>query len=640
MSVTFAPQSNIILCHVPFAGSVNHNLYFKPTSSKTSAQLRDEYFEGLKDKQIFDRYTYVRKDNSIKIYLNYELAKNYNYCYYQNYQATGYNKTYYCYIVKHEYVNENCTRIYIQTDSWQTYFEDVLKDTTSMSYIDRAHVSKSDDVIGRYLEPEGLEHGEYLVGGLCDESNLDIFPSDLKQQIEATVEIKTKDGTTETVGDTVNVRLKGMIVIGFSTPIRSPSGDANSIFGYTDILGGSYTGLRYVAFANTTMATRFLRYADSLAQGDAIYTMFMVPYSITSWTRFNLPEFISIDNEDHQSVAQYGPLFWYVPNTVIVKEFTQIAGSVGTFVSFKYKKSDGSYTPHNNKLYTGEYNNLLLTDLNGHAGTYFFEDFKDGTHCSFDIKGVISQGCSIVAVPQSYKGTSGDNYNECLQLVKLPTCAWTTDTYTNWLTQTAVSRQTELNYAKDKYNIKNTRIAKDALVDTANSIFGGGGDGETFNPNIIQAVIGAADAVATAAIDYYENETDYAKKVADINNEVYEHSLIPNKAQNTAATPDVMFALGKSNFCLYNMKITGEYAKKIDNFLDRYGYSLAREGKLTDYISTRSKWNYIKCVECNIKNNSIPDENLREIKQLFEGGVTLWHNADNIFRYDLGSSNT
>ena len=127
-------------------------------------------------KQTFTDYTYLRKDNAIKIELNYELAKNYNYLYYDNITQTNTgltNKRIFAFITRMEYVNENTTKLYIQTDVIQTYLTEILSDTTSVSYINKQHVKKSDDIIGKYLLDEGIQGSEYVKSQLLDETDYD-----------------------------------------------------------------------------------------------------------------------------------------------------------------------------------------------------------------------------------------------------------------------------------------------------------------------------------------------------------------------------------------------------------------------------------------------------------------------------------
>ena len=49
-------------------------------------------------------------------------------------------------------------------------------------------------------------------------------------------------------------------------------------------------------------------------------------------------------------------------------------------------------------------------------------------------------------------------------------------------------------------------------------------------------------------------------------------------------------------------------------------------------INNRPTWNYVKTLACNI-NANIPQADLAEIKDMFNSGITLWHNTTNFKNY-------
>ena len=74
MSITMKPQSAIRLIDVPFEKDGGHTLYF------TSAELQKQYYAGLAGYTVGENnYTYVRKDSLIRVGLNIELIRKYNY---------------------------------------------------------------------------------------------------------------------------------------------------------------------------------------------------------------------------------------------------------------------------------------------------------------------------------------------------------------------------------------------------------------------------------------------------------------------------------------------------------------------------------------------------------------------------------
>lgn len=83
------------------------------------------------------------------------------------------------------------------------------------------------------------------------------------------------------------------------------------------------------------------------------------------------------------------------------------------------------------------------------------------------------------------------------------------------------------------------------------------------------------------------------------------------------------------------MSIKNEYARVIDNFFSMYGYK-TNLVKLPN-LSNRSKWNYVKTINANILGD-IPQKDLQKIKDLFNNGITLWHNP--LYFLDYSQTNS
>ena len=78
------------------------------------------------------------------------------------------------------------------------------------------------------------------------------------------------------------------------------------------------------------------------------------------------------------------------------------------------------------------------------------------------------------------------------------------------------------------------------------------------------------------------------------------------------------------------MSIKQEYAKIIDNFFSMYGYKV-NNVKIPN-IFGRKNWNYVKTLGSNIEGD-IPQNDLQEIKNMFDSGVTFWHNSNTFLDY-------
>lgn len=72
-------------------------------------------------------------------------------------------------------------------------------------------------------------------------------------------------------------------------------------------------------------------------------------------------------------------------------------------------------------------------------------------------------------------------------------------------------------------------------------------------------------------------------------------------------------------------QIKPEYFTKLKGFFKSYGYKSNRV-KVPN-LRTRTAFNYVETEGCNIKGN-IPNEDLNDIKAIFDGGITLWHVND------------
>ena len=151
-NITVTPDGSITLC------KCNLEKDYKDTFTFSSITAQTTYFNGLTGNKTYEDYTYMKKDGKIRVAEPIDNIINYNYCFYTNNGFT--TKRYYCFITRMEYVNENCTDVYIETDVFQTWYFQI---TWNRCFVEREHVS--DDSIGANTYPEGLETGEYVNNG-------------------------------------------------------------------------------------------------------------------------------------------------------------------------------------------------------------------------------------------------------------------------------------------------------------------------------------------------------------------------------------------------------------------------------------------------------------------------------------------
>lgn len=271
--------------------------------------------------------------------------------------------------------------------------------------------------------------------------------------------------------------------------------------------------------------------------------------------------------------------------------------------NFNFAKSYGldGYTPKNNKMYCHPYCYLIGSNMAGTDNIYHYEDFSG--NCSFKVYGVLAPGGSIRCVPTNYKGTP-ENDLEAITLGKYPICNYAVDMYTNWLTQNSI-------------NIGGVSVSSDDVSigqASANGVL-----------NLIGNVMKG---------DVLGGVSDAINDSVGITNALIEqkqHSLIPPSVRGNTNCGDVITASSKNNFRFYRMSIKREYAELIDGYFTMYGYKVNKIK--TPNVTGRRYWNYVKTIGANIEGD-IPQGDLQQIKNIFNNGITFWHDTDNFLNYN------
>lgn len=116
-------------------------------------------------------------------------------------------------------------------------------------------------------------------------------------------------------------------------------------------------------------------------------------------------------------------------------------------------------------------------------------------------------------------------------------------------------------------------------------------------------------------------------KIKDIDNH-------PSNLRNQGNNYNFDFANKYTGIRIIKYTVTDEYQKILTDFFKMYGYKVNRV-KVPN-LHTRQSWNYVKTVDCTILAN-IPQDDLNSIKQMFNKGITLWHNTD-VGNYNLSNN--
>lgn len=528
------PQTDVILIKSPLELNSNHQMSFR------NKQEQYNYFNSLPKLVLGDDFTYQRKEGYIRVEGVVDNYYSYNYVMYRNDAYS--DKWFYAFVDKVEYVNDNCTFIYITLDTFQTWQFDL---TYKQCFVEREHVN--DDSIGLHTIPEGLELGDYQIIGV---SNVPIYES--------------------------SEPLQDWFICFCATKLV---GSWRQINGEITDIGGVFNSCHYFA-VNSFAGARSVIEAYEATQGNTsedIINIYMIPRCC-------------VDEIENPTVITGGTY-----NTALYP-VKQVWNS-GTYWTQQPPVLAGGYKPVNNKLYTYPYSYFYATNNTGEDVEYRWENFPtiDGVKKAYFRKMIVpSTSLSAKIYFTNIKGyEEGEGYGEKpynygLNFSKVPVCAWTTDYYTNWLTQNGVN----------------------------------------VGFNLASGLLGSAGSFATGNL--IGGGASLLSSVGNTLGEMQRAMTTPNQSHGNINTGDFVFAYLRNSITFYDMSIRPEMAVVCDNYFSMFGYKVNLV-KIPN-INGRANWNYVKTIGCYIEA-SIPQDDLNEIKNMFNNGITIWHHPNTFMDY-------
>lgn len=264
-------------------------------------------------------------------------------------------------------------------------------------------------------------------------------------------------------------------------------------------------------------------------------------------------------------------------------------------VSMSKPSTVDGYTPRNKKLLTYPYV-FAGVDTGNDVKHYRYEYSNHATLLNFTLMSSMSPNPEIVVAPRQYNGSAGMkldaiNPTETVTCSGFPQCACIIDSYRAWIAQKAVS--------------EGVSIAGLALTSAASFATG----------NIAGAALSGLGAMQQVLSSI--NETMKGSKARG------------NQGTSTEVATRIKGIYFKQ------MNITAQYARTIDDFFDRYGYTTNRI-KIPNRNS-RPYWTYTKTRDCAIKG-SIPTTDLAKIKEIYNNGITFWKDFSYVGNYSLNNS--
>ena len=360
--------------------------------------------------------------------------------------------------------------------------------------------------------------------------------------------------------------------------------------------GYQYNGIySSVAFILTNVTGTALGIINNQGDGDKILTVFTVP-------KFAVASQVPEDTE--------GTHYYYAKILESNKENPVLKTLVSTPSNL-----DG-YTPKNQKLRTYPYLYVGFNPSNGSQKIYRYEDFLNGTP-SFKLISEVNPNPSVYFIPQNYRGSSGDSMSDIASLNGYPTISYKNDVYNTWLAQNSEIMSIQMQQEQFNYEVN----AIKGGINTVGSLVGNAVSGD---------VGGALTGSINSGVDLASNDVNHEFYIQNMLAQVERQKLLPDNANLSSSNATLLgYELADKNiFTRYTIK--SQFAERIDKFFDMYGY-LTNKVKVPN-LNNRPNWNYVKTIGANIIAD-IPQNDLQTLKNLFDSGITLWHNTNTFLDY-------
>ena len=497
-----------------------------------------------------DNYSFLRPTGSIMAGFTYAQCLQANYIAFQNPDYS--NKWFFAWIDDVIYKGDKNTEITFTVDAWSTWFDKWQKKTC---FINRQHVLN--DTIGNNLIDENLNVGDVI-------------------QEQETTDSSYSNEFGYWVG----------IMSGY-TPTDGQSSGGNNYSGIS-ILNNVISGLDLFLFKITSRAdlfniVLFIARTNDDGKIEDINNMFIIPNACINSSILNQHTFPYALGSTSINCVYY---------TVPMSGDTQVFNPVTFNTSIAKRHSFSNFKPKNNKCYVYPYNYLLVTNNQGSENIYKYEDFS-GNNCVFENQLAVSIGISGRIVPKNYKGESY-SYDESLPLGKYPTCGWSGDAFTNWLTANAVNIPSQ----------------------------------------IVGNVIGSVTQFASGNV--VGGLTSVANTVANTIGQFYQASLLPN-IKGGQAQGDISFSGNSMGFTFREMRVKNQFMQIIDDYFTRFGYAV--KSLAMPNITGRKYWNYVEIgANEEIGYGEVPAKYMDTINNACRRGVTIWHDHANVGNYSLDNT--
>lgn len=577
--------TEIYFCNVPFTIDNRNVIDFASKSAQLSA------FQSLPNRH-FTNLNIIEENSSFIIKGDFGDYYDYNYCFYCNHGLS--NKWWYAFIVDSEYDTANGTKITIKTDVWQTFQFDI---TYYRSMIKRGIVPRATG--------GGIDGDDFRIWTQPEPINVNPFYENV-------------------IVDDEQTNWSWRFILEVSSLLTATSGTGpTSEYLYGGVgTGSGYSPTFGVIVGNTNrdaINDLINDYSNQSVDHRGDIQCFRI---IPAWASSLIPTTNVIDSHHfvpHSSSViasnDYVSTDWGIPKAIVLTDYLQTQSST-------------TYIPRNKKMLGSLCRCFHLYNTAGTVSETLVPELIENNNAEFGVQFYFKPigGNVIIAKIMSYQNDSTRRFQVPYELT--------------------------FSVSYDSNSGVCSAISKiSSVIDFGTSV-----------ASLAGGIAGYGNLpILTAHPDNryktgYRPPTEKEKVELATKKQQYMESLITNEGTDVISKGMNMvqaFAsqTGGKTTSINGLTFTPTFMQLhlssiapsqtdcmvIDNFLDMYGYTVNHFSLPSQWLRTRSNWNYIQTenVNLSIQSNAMYEQ---EIKDMFNGGFTIWHGFNVYGTYNTNNS--
>lgn len=297
------------------------------------------------------------------------------------------------------------------------------------------------------------------------------------------------------------------------------------------------------------------------------------------------------------------------------------------------------YTPKNKKLFGYPFSYLQASTKDGSGGLYrweYFDGMLETTNAvEFTSYGNPIGGGSIICYPERYNGIN-ENIDAKMTINNFPKNPFNYDAYQAWVAAGGSIR------LEREETITNVRGVTALVKSASNAILGSGMSGMSnagrnaysmeqngATARGIAGMTGGINQMIQGAGSYIETAMNVMEAQNKIGYQWSDAQYQPNQIIGSAS-PNTIVAMRALDFYFFSVHVRKDELIRLDDFLSCYGYAVNKV--VQPNLHSRTYWNFIQTQGAVISGN-MPSSSKEAIARIFDGGITFWHNGDQIGNY-------